>query len=286
MPRDYIELSRPKDWVKNVFVFMPVPFALASGAKLDVKVFALGLMAFALANSAVYSFNDAQDAERDRAHEKKQHRPIASGRISVRAAYAWALTLSAASVGLALTTGSTGALTVVGIYLAVNLVYSLGAKHIALLDVFLLASGFVLRVLLGCALLNVPPSNPMLLCSYALALFLALAKRRADLVKGLDGSHRPALLGYNQAYLDHAMSITASMAVVGYALYSIESAVMIPSRKFASLPFVMFGVLDYMRLVHVRKTGGSPVDLLLASPALIVTGLGWLAAVIWSVKLP
>ncbi|HEX2677862.1 MAG TPA: hypothetical protein VHM19_14515, partial [Polyangiales bacterium] len=117
------------------------------------------------------------------------------------------------------------------------------------------------------------------------ALFLALAKRRDDVVKGLDGSHRPSLLGYNQAFLDHAMTITASMAVVGYALYSMESAIMIPSRKFASLPFVMFGVLDYLRLVHVRKTGGSPVDVLLGSWPLIGTGIGWLAAVLWSVNL-
>ncbi len=286
MLRDYLELSRPKDWVKNVFVFMPVPFALASGAKLDRHVFALGLLAFCMANSAVYSFNDAQDAERDRAHDRKKERPVASGRISAGRAYLWSLTLVALGTALVLASGSHGALLIFAIYLGINLVYCLGAKNIALLDVFLLSSGFVLRVLLGCALLVVPPSNPMLLCSYALALFLALAKRRADLIKGLDGSHRPSLLGYNQAFLDHAMGITASMAVVGYALYSMESNVVIASRKFASLPFVMFGVLDYLRLVHVRKSGGSPVDVLLGSPAMIATGVGWLLAVFWSVNLP
>jgi decaprenyl-phosphate phosphoribosyltransferase len=285
MPRDYLELSRPKDWVKNVFVFMPVPFALASGAHLDVHVFVLGLLAFCMGNSAVYSFNDAQDAERDRAHDKKKSRPVASGRVSERGAYIWSGSLALVGAALAIASGRINALVIFGVYLAINLVYCLGAKNIALLDVFLLASGFVLRVLLGCVLLDVPPSNPMLLCSYALALFLALAKRRADVIKGLDGSHRPSLLGYNQAFLDHAMTITASMAVVGYALYSMESAVLLPSRKFASLPFVMFGVLDYLRLVHVQKTGGSPVDVLLASPALIATGIGWLLAVVWSVHL-
>lgn len=289
MPRDYLELSRPKDWVKNVFVFMPVPFALASGAKLSTAVvthFALGLLAFMLANSAVYSFNDAQDAERDKAHEKKRTRPVASGRVSLRGAYLWAAALCVGSAALAIASGSRDALSIVGIYLGVNLAYSLGAKNIALLDVFLLASGFVLRVLLGCALLDVAASNPMLLCSYALALFLALAKRRDDVIKGLDGSHRPSLAGYNEAFLNHAMAITASMAIVGYALYSMESAVLIPSRKFASLPFVMFGVLDYLRLVHVRRTGGSPADVLLSSPIMLSTGVGWLLAVVWSVKLP
>jgi decaprenyl-phosphate phosphoribosyltransferase len=286
MVRDYIELFRPKDWVKNVFVFMPVPFALASGAGLDPRTFGVGLIAFCAANSAVYALNDAQDAERDRAHETKRNRPVASGRISERQAYVWSFCLGLLAVALAWLSGRSGALAVVAVYMAVNLIYSFGAKNIALLDVFLLSLGFVLRVLLGCVLMDVPPSNPMLLCSYALALFLALSKRRADVLKGLDQSHRPSLLGYNQAFLDHAMTITATMAVVGYALYSMEAAVLIPARKFASLPFVMFGVLDYLRLAHVHKRGGSPVDLVLGSPAMFITGLGWLLSVIWSVKLP
>src|ERR1700755_935179 len=202
MVRDYLALSRPKDWFKNVFVLMPVPFALAAGAALDPRVFGLGLAAFCMANSAVYSFNDAQDAERDRAHEKKRTRPVASGRVSVRGAYLWSFLLACLAGLLALTTGRGGALSVVGIYLLSNLIYRPGAKHVALLDVFLLSSGFVLRVLLGCALLEVPPSNPILLCTYALALFVSLAKRRSDVIKGLDETHRPSLLGYNEAFLD------------------------------------------------------------------------------------
>jgi len=286
MLRDYLELARPKDWIKNVFVFMPVPFALASGAALDVRVFGLGLLGFCAANSAVYAFNDAQDAHRDRAHEKKRKRPVASGRVTERAAYALAAGLTLLALMLAWTSARADMLAVVLSYLGLNLVYSLGAKHVALLDVFLLSSGFVLRVLLGCVLMNVPPSNPMLLCSYALALFLALGKRRADVVRGLDESHRPSLLGYNEAFLNQAMAVTASMAVVGYALYSMESAVLLPQRKFASLPFVLFGILDYMRLAHVHKRGDSPVDQLLSSPQMLLTGLGWLLAVSWSVKLP
>jgi 4-hydroxybenzoate polyprenyltransferase len=286
MVRDYLALSRPKDWLKNVFVLMPVPFALASGATLDPRIFGLGLLAFCMANSAVYSFNDAKDAERDKAHDKKKHRPVASGRVSVRGAFVWSVLLAAVAVVLSLSTGRSGATSVVAIYLLINLIYSMGAKHVALLDVFLLSSGFVLRVLLGCALLAVPPSNPLLLCSYALALFVALAKRRADLIKGLDETHRPSLLGYTEAFLDQAMAITGAMTVVGYALYSLESAVLQPDRKFATLPFVMFVVLDYLRLVHVRKSGGSPVDLVLASPGMLVAGVGWVLSVLWSIKFP
>lgn len=281
-----IELSRPRHWIKNVFVFMPVPFALASGAALDPMVFLLGLMGFCCANSAVYAFNDARDAERDKLHETKQHRPVASGRVPVRIAYAWTAVLVGLGATLTSLSGSPGAVTVFGAYLAINLAYSLGAKHVALLDVFLLSSGFLLRVLLGCALLDVRPSNWMLLCSYALALFIALAKRRGDVIKGLDGSHRPSLAGYNQAFLDQAMGISAALTIVSYALYCMEAVVLRESREFAALPFVVFGVLDYLRLAHVKGAGAAPEDVVMRSPGLLLTGLGWLLATLWSVRLP
>ncbi len=286
MLADLIELSRPKHWVKNVFVFLPVPFALASGARLDPLTFSLGLLGFCLGSSAVYAFNDAQDAERDKLHETKRSRPIPSGRVPKRIAYLWSSVLVAAGGALVLSWGGTQAMLIFCAYLLVNLAYSLGAKHIALLDVFLLSSYYLMRVLFGCALLEVVASNWLLLVSYALALFLALAKRRADLVKGVDDSHRPSLAGYDQQFLDHAMGICAGMTVVGYALYCMEAPVLIKGREFAGLPFVVFGVLDYLRMAHVKKAGGSPVDTLLTSPGLLLAGAGWLGATIWSVHFP
>jgi 4-hydroxybenzoate polyprenyltransferase len=282
---DLIELSRPKHWVKNVFVFMPVPFALASGAVFKPVVFILGFFAFCFANSAVYSFNDAKDAERDRLHDTKCNRPVASGRISKQVAYLWSLALAAVSVALALASNSMAVLAVVVAYGAVNVFYTFGGKNVPLLDVFLLSAGFILRVLLGCALLDVRASNWLLLCSYTLALFMALAKRRADVIMGLGSAHRPSLIGYNTGFLDQAMGITASMTIMAYALYCIDAEVLIAHREFASLPFVVFGVLDYLRMAHVKSAGGSPVDTLLSSPALIITGIGWLAAALWSVRL-
>ena len=284
MLRDLIQLSRPKHWIKNVFVFLPVPFAMANGAKLDPARFLFGLLSFCLAASAVYGFNDAQDAERDRMHEEKRHRPIAAGRISKPVAYAWSALLALVGAGLAWASGSGGAVALYAVYLIVNVAYSSGAKHVPLLDVFLVAGMYVMRALLGCALLAVQPSNWMLLCSYALALFIALAKRRADLVKGMGADHRPALQGYNESFLDQAIGIAAGMTIIGYALYSMEAAVLLPSRKFAALPFVVFGVLDYLRLAHVGRGGGSPVDMLLRSPTLLLAGVGWLIATLWSLR--
>lgn len=286
MLKDLVELSRPKHWIKNVFVLMPLPFALASGtAEVHLARFLVGFVGFCLANSAVYAFNDAHDVERDQIHPKKRSRPVASGRVSVRAAHLWSLTLLALGAVLAHASGSRMALVLLLIYAALNLFYCLRGKHIPLVDVFLLSTGFVIRVLLGCALVHVEPSNWLLLCSSTLALFLALAKRWGDLAKGLDAEHRPSLAGYNRDFLHQAMGIMTATTLISYALYCMEAAVLVPGREFASLPFVVFGVLEYLRRVHVRQDGGSPVDTLLSSPALIVCGFGWVVATIWSVQL-
>jgi 4-hydroxybenzoate polyprenyltransferase len=290
MIADLVKLSRPKHWIKNVFSFLPVPFALASGAHLDVVRFAYGVAAFCLAASAVYAFNDAQDAERDRMHEEKKNRPIAAGRISKGVAYVWATGLIAIGAALSmladarLGTGRHDVLMIYGLYVAMNLAYSFGAKHVTLLDVFLLSAMYVVRVLLGCALLDVEASHWLLLCSGALALFVALAKRRADVVKGHGAAHRPSLEGYNESFLDQAIGISACMTIIAYALYSKEAPVLDPSRKFAALPFVVFAVLDYLRNVHVNRSGGSPVDSLLRSPTLIFAGIGWLCATVLSLR--
>lgn len=284
MLADFVRLARPKHWIKNVFVFLPVPFALAAGAKIDVVPFLLGLASFCLASSAVYAFNDAQDAERDRAHEEKRLRPIAAGRISRGAAYVFSTVVGSLALLAAFASGRPPAVTLVSLYVAINLFYSLGAKHLPLLDVFLLSSLYMLRVILGCELLDVHASNWLLVCSSALALFLSLAKRRAEFASGMDTNHRPALQGYNQAFLDQAMGISASVTVVAYAMYSMEAPVLVPGRQFAALPFVVFGVLDYLRMAHVSHEGGSPVDALLRSPTLLLSGAGWVAATLWSLQ--
>lgn len=281
---DLIRLSRPKHWIKNVFVFLPVPFALASGAELDPLRFLSGLFAVCLAASAVYAVNDAQDAARDRMHDEKKNRPIAAGRITKNVAYLWATALFGIGATLAVATRSPAALTVYVLYVVMNLGYSFGAKHVVLLDVFLLSAMYVLRVLLGCALMGVEASEWLLLCSGALALFIALAKRRADVVKGMGSETRPALSGYNESFLDQAIGISACMTIIAYALYSKEATVLEPSRKLAALPFVVFGVLDYLRGVHVNRGGGSPVDAVLRSPTLIFAGLGWLGATLLSLR--
>jgi 4-hydroxybenzoate polyprenyltransferase len=286
MLMDYVRLARPKEWVKNAFVLIPAPFAIASGTHPHPLSFAIGFLGFCLAASAIYANNDAQDAERDRAHATKRERPVASGRVSLSAARVYAVLLALAALLVESQSGSMAALTITAIYIMVNVFYSLVGKHIPLVDVFLLSSFYLLRVLLGCALLGVAPSNWLLLCTCAVALFIGFAKRRADLIKGLDGSHRPSLVGYNRTYVDQAIGITAGMTLVAYALYTMESKVLIAGREFASVPFVVFLILDYLRLVYVHDSGGAPVEVVLRSPSLLLCFAGWFVTTLWSLGLP
>lgn len=281
---DLIRLARPWHWVKNVFVLMPVPFAIADGAKLDPLRMALGLLGFSLVNSAIYVLNDLFDAEADRLHPTKRERPIASGRVSQRRAIFFGIALLVGGIGLCVATGVTRAIAIALVYVAMNILYCLWAKHVALLDVFVLASGFVLRVLLGCFLMLALPSSWLLLCTSSIALFLAFCKRRGDLVAGLDEKHRPSLKGYNLPFLDQAITICAAITLLSYGLYLVESDFLAAGRQFASFPFVAYGVLHYLRLVHTEGIGGSPVEMFYRSRTMQVCGLLWLAGVLWSLN--
>jgi len=283
---DLLRLARPKDWLKNVFVLMPLPFALAGGASLGIGRLLLGIAGMCLVSSAVYAVNDVIDAEVDRANPRKRTRPVASGRLPAPWATSAAFVWLAAGLVLGGLSDQPWTLAIFGLYVAQNAVYSLGAKHVPLVDAFLLSAGFVLRVVLGCVLVGVAPSNWLLLCSSALALLLALGKRRGELLQAPGESQRRSLAGYNRSYLDQAMAIVAGITLFSYALYSVEAPLLVSGREFASLPFVVFGVLEYLRLAQVHDEGESPIELLLRSPRLILVGVGWVIASLWSVGVP
>jgi 4-hydroxybenzoate polyprenyltransferase len=279
---DLVSLARPKHWIKSGFILLPVPFAVASGAPPNWRALLLGSLGFCLVSSAVYVFNDLFDATRDALHPTKRLRPIASGRVTPGVAAAMSAVLLASGAALGVWAGVATALWIMGTYVGLNVVYSLGAKNVPLLDVFIIASGFLLRVLLGCALVSAQPSGWLLLCASSLALFLAFAKRRGDLMAAVDGAHRPSLAGYNETYLNQAMALTGGVVLLSYGLYCQEASLLVKGREFASLPFVAFGLLDYLRLAYVRNEGESPVELVLRSPAMLVCGVGWFASVLWS----
>jgi 4-hydroxybenzoate polyprenyltransferase len=276
-----IRLARPRDWVKNVFVLAPLPFALADGAVVDPLRFALGFAAISLAGSAVYALNDVRDVELDRAHPHKRNRPVAAGLVPIGVALGFSAALAVAALSLGVAVGGTVTL-LLGFYLAKDVIYNAGGKHLPLVDVFLISAGFLIRVLLGCALVHVTPSNWLLLCTATLALFLALTKRRADVVLGMGTEQRPSLQGYNLDFLNHATAITAGIALLSYALYSIEGGFFVKGRELASLPFVAFCILNYLRVAHLEGRGGDPMALALRDPSFSVAAAGWLAATGWS----
>jgi len=290
-----VRLARPKHWIKNVFVLLPVPFAVAAALRLkdvaheetrfEIGSFLLGLAGFCLINSTIYVLNDLFDAQADVHHPLKRRRPIASGQVPVWAAAIEAVSLCAVGMLLCKASGKQGTMAVVLTYFSINIAYNLGAKHISLLDVFLLASGFILRVLLGCVLVSASPSAWLLLCTSSLALYLGFAKRRADLKEGLSHKHRPSLRGYSLSFLDHAMIICAGTAILSYALYGIEAKILLPGREMASMPFVVYGILNYLRMVDVMGVGGNPVEVALRSIPMQICGLGWIVAVTWSLGL-
>ncbi|MEE8142033.1 MAG: UbiA prenyltransferase family protein [Planctomycetota bacterium] len=281
----WLRLARPHQWVKNLFIIMPAPFAVAAGADPNWLLFAVGLLGFCVLSSGVYCFNDILDAQRDRLHPRKRERPVAAGQVSRRGAWLLSLALLLGGGALIFSSGGRSALSLSFLYVGLNLVYSLGARNLALVDVFLLSSGFLIRVLFGCLLLAVPPSNWLLLCSSTLALLLSLSKRHADLYAGLQIEHRPSLAGYTMEFLNLAMGITAAMALFSYALYCKDAGVFREGREFATLPFVAFGILNYLRLVKTQLSGRSPEEVIYGSPSLAFCGVGWVMATYWSLNL-
>ena len=284
----HLQLARPKDWIKNIFILIPLPFAWVASQKgatafaVHWPVFLVGFVCFCLTASAVYTLNDLIDATKDRLHPNKCKRPIASGAVSPLAAKTQLILLLLAGLGPIYFFCSPEACQFALIYVILNAFYCFGGKHIPLLDIFILASGFVIRVLFGVAMIGATASAWLLLCTSALALFLCFAKRRSDLVQRIDVNHRPSLQGYRISFLDHSMLICAAMALLTYAIYSIESKVFLPGREMASMPFVAYGIFNYLRLAETQNEGDSPVDIAFKSRSSQLCALAWVAAVLWS----
>jgi 4-hydroxybenzoate polyprenyltransferase len=294
-PKALLLALRPHQWVKNVFVFAALVFARGAQGDLflgrmdDVRRTLWAFAAFCLGASAIYLVNDVLDRESDRRHPTKSRRPIASGRVSVRAA-----------LGLSATT-ATGAILcawradgepfpvwpIVAGYMALNFAYSTKLKHVVLVDAFCIAAGFLLRVIAGALAVPAAISHWLLLCTMFLALFLALCKRKAemDLLGDGRGEHRAILREYNAAFLDQMTTVLAACTIVTYTTYTVAEETVLKfggDRLVWTVPFVVFGLGRYLFLVHTQKGGGSPTRVLLGGDLLFALNtLGWIATVAW-----
>ncbi|MDH4322586.1 MAG: decaprenyl-phosphate phosphoribosyltransferase [Betaproteobacteria bacterium] len=286
--RDVLQLLRPHHWVKNGFVLAGLLFGHAWGDPALVAAALGATLAFCLASSAVYAFNDAYDAARDREHPGKRRRPVARGAITPRAAQRIGALLAALALGLALAADARVAAIIAG-YVALNAAYSLGLKHVAVLDVFIIAAGFMLRILAGTWGIGIEPSRWLLACGFLLTLFLGFAKRRAELDRLADdaGQHRAVLEDYTLGFLDRAVFACALGMMITYALYTIaETTVALHGTKrlIWSLPWVLLGTFRYLFRLHYRGGGGDPAQELLRDPLLAAAALGWVATVAWLIR--
>ena len=275
---------RPRQWTKNLFVFAGLIFG---GKLMDPRSAAMAAAAFGvfcLLSSTIYLVNDVRDRDADRLHPAKSRRPIASGALPVGVANAAALVIAAVALAGAFAIGP-AFLGIAALYLILLAAYSLSLKHIVILDVLTLASGFVLRAAAGAVAVHVEFSHWLLLIMMLGALFLALSKRRAELVSLADdaGAHRPSLAEYSPYLLDQMISVVTASTLVAYAFYTINPET---RAKFGTellpytVPFPLYGIFRYLYLVHRRDGGGNPSETLWEDrPTLICVAL-WGAAVI------
>ena len=279
-----LKLLRPHQWIKSGFVFVGLLFDHVWSNGALVQQVLLAAAAFSLAASAIYVFNDMADRERDREHPEKRNRPLASGKVNP----AQALILGGVCLIAALGFAASASLTVLAIvssYVLLNVAYSLRLKHIVLLDVFIIAAGFMLRILAGTLGVGIAPSHWLLLCGLMLTLFLGFAKRRAELnaLVGHGGSHRKVLDDYDPILLDELTGICAGGAIISYSLYTVSAETIAmhgTGNLIYTVPFVMYGIFRYLYLLHRRGGGGDPSAALLQDYHLLGAFCGWLASVL------
>ncbi len=276
----FLRAIRPEQWLKNGFVMAPLVF---SGLIRDLPAWtssSLAFVAFCAAASATYLLNDVVDREADRAHPIKCRRPIAAGVVSVPVAVAGSVSLVVIAGVVALGLGGWFSWVLLA-YVVLTTLYSTLLKHLVFVDVLVVAGGFLLRVVGGAVAIPVPISRWILLCAYLLALYLALGKRRSELVLlgETANSHRAVLGHYSLPMVDQAIAVVLGATVVSYSLYTVapDTVTKVGSEgMMATVPVVLYGLFRYLYLLHRKESGGSPTRALITDRPLLVCVALWL----------
>ena len=290
-----IKLARPKQWLKNFFVFAPLLFSRHIFDPSYVINSLEAFFTFCLISSAVYIINDILDVESDRAHPKKKFRPIASGEISVNQALIF-LVILAAVIVLTFFFEKPVFIFVIALYFLTNLFYSLKIKSVVLLDVFFISFGFMLRVLGGAAAIGVTVSSWMVLTTIFISLFLAISKRRGELSQIVNaeniGKQRPVLKEYSVEFADQLNTIAAAGTIISYALYTVSERTLSTfgtEKLIYTTPFVIYGIFRYMYLMHKKNLGESPTSIVVKDLPILLNVIFWFLAcllVIYKDKIP
>lgn len=284
--KSIIKQLRPEQWFKNIFVFLPLFF---SGQLLNINmlyVCIISFFAFSFAASSIYCFNDIVDVEADRKHPRKSKRPIASGAVSISAAYAMAAVCLLISLSLLFFFGGEAKYTLIGLilfYYVMNIAYCFYLKRIAIVDVMIIAIGFVIRVLVGGAATGIVLSEWIIIMTFLLALFLAFAKRRDDVViyDSTGVAMRKNTSRYNVEFMNQILSIVAAVTIIAYIMYTVSPEVIARFNSryvYLTSLFVLAGIIRYLQIVTVESNAGSPTRVLFRDRFIQFCILGWIVS--------
>jgi len=273
-----ISLFRVQQYIKNLFIFAPMIFAFAVNGQNLVRSL-LAFILFSLTASGVYIINDLLDIEDDRQHPSKKTRPLAAGKISRIQALQWLLILVIPALVFAYI-ADVRLLIILTVYLVINISYSSGLKHIPILDIFLIAIGYVLRLFAGAAVCDVPLSMWIILMTFLLALFLALGKRREDVLHAQQGREvRRSIGGYNLEFVNASMTLMTGVIIVSYILYTVSGEVITrfgTSNLYLTTGFVIMGLMRYLQITLVEENSGDPTSIVIHDRFLQLIILTWL----------
>lgn len=274
------KLLRPQQWIKNLFLFVPIFFA---GQFFDLPKMMLlfgGFVSFCIVSSSVYILNDFKDIELDRLHPKKRYRPLASGQIKPTEALLLMTILGVSGLLLSFFIHQTFCL-LLSIYVVINLLYSFGLKNVSIIDLLIVATGFVLRTIAGGIIASIFISQWLIIMIFLLSLFLVVAKRREDTLEYLASGKemRKSIKNYNLEFINHTMTMLSGVIIVSYIMYSVSSEVIErlgSNNLYMTSVFVIIGIIRYLQLTIVENKSGSPVRILYTDRFIHVTLLGWI----------
>ncbi|MFH0913377.1 MAG: decaprenyl-phosphate phosphoribosyltransferase [Candidatus Omnitrophota bacterium] len=274
---------RPKHWVKNLFIFAGPFFSLKLFSLGNLGKLTLGLIYWCLATSAMYLFNDIIDRKEDALHPHKMNRPLARGVLKVRIAYLYFIILSIIAIVLSIRLDMNFAIFII-IYFMINIFYSLYLKHVFILDVMCIASGFVFRVVSGAVLINVGSSEWLIMCTFLLSLLLGFGKRQEEISSLGENAvyHRKVLKEYDRGFLQYVPYVLISSAIVCYMLYTVSIEAV---RKFGTKnliytsPFVIYGLLRYVYIAYEKNKGADPTQVLFQDIPIVIDIFLWIMSV-------
>jgi 4-hydroxybenzoate polyprenyltransferase len=281
---DLFRLMRPHQWIKNSFVLTGLLFGHAWHSPHLVVQALIAFVAFCLISSTIYVFNDIVDIEQDKLHPTKRNRPLPSGKLNIATAKTFALILGVTALAIAALASGTVVIILL-IYAVMNVAYSLKLKHVVILDVFIIATGFMLRILAGTLGLGIPPSQWLLLCGLMVTLFLGFSKRRAEIIALSDdkSAHRKVLEDYSPVLLDKMIVVTAAGLIMSYSLYTMNPETIRihgTANLIYTVPFVIYGVFRYIFLLHHQSRGTDTARDLVRDPHMLIVLLAWLITTI------